>query len=90
MAKNNVGKKPISQEEYTTNKVLAVFSVCLLGVLVLMILERLLGYSNTWKTGVLVTRVLLGVGIVGAQQYVNAEKPAMPRLVTARQIGTYF
>ena len=63
MAKNNVGKKPISQEEYTTNKVLAVFSVCLLGVLVLMILERLLGYSNTWKTGVLVTRVLLGVGI---------------------------
>ena len=41
MAKNNVGKKPISQEEYTTNKVLAVFSVCLLGVLVLMILERL-------------------------------------------------
>ena len=66
MAKNNVGKKPISQEEYITNKVLAVFSVCLLGVLVLMILERLLGYSNTWKTGVLVTRVLLGVGIVGA------------------------
>jgi hypothetical protein len=66
LAKNNVGKKPISQEEYTTNKVLAVFSVCLLGVLVLMILERLLGYSNTWKTGVLVTRVLLGVGIVGA------------------------
>ena len=61
-----MGKKPISQEEYTTNKVLAVFSVCLLGVLVLMILERLLGYSNTWKTGVLVTRVLLGVGIVGA------------------------
>ena len=66
MAKNNVGKKPISQEEYTTNKVLAVFSVCLLGVLVLMILERLLGYSNTWKTGVLVTRVLLGVGIAAA------------------------
>ena len=46
MAKNNVGKKPISQEEYTTNKVLAVFSVCLLGVLVLMILERLLGLQQ--------------------------------------------
>ena len=61
-----MGKKPISQEEYTTNKVLAVFSVCLLGVLVLMILERLLGYSNTWKTGMLVTKVLLGVGVVGA------------------------
>ena len=27
MAKNNVGKKPISQEEYTTNKVLAVFAL---------------------------------------------------------------
>ncbi len=66
MAKNNVGKKPISQEEYTTNKVLAVFSVCLFGVLLLMVLERLLGYSNTWKTGLLVTRVLLGVGILGA------------------------
>ena len=36
MAKSNVGKKPISKEEYTTNKVLAVFSVCLLGVLVLI------------------------------------------------------
>ena len=29
-----MGKKPISEEEYTTNKVLTVFSVCLLGVLV--------------------------------------------------------
>ena len=46
MAKNNVGKKPISQEEYTTNKVLAVFRVCLLCVLVLMILERLLGAAS--------------------------------------------
>ncbi len=66
MAKSNVGKKPISQEEYTTNKVLTVFSVCLLGVLILMVLERLLGYSNTWSTGVIVTRVLLGISIVGA------------------------
>ena len=42
MAKSNVGKKPISKEEYTTNKVLTVFSVCLLGVLVLMVVQRLL------------------------------------------------
>lgn len=65
MAKGNVGKKPISEEEYTTNKVLTVFSVCLLGVLVLMVLQRLLDYTNTWSTGVLLGRILLGVGIVG-------------------------
>lgn len=66
MAKNNVGKKPISQEEYTTNKVLTVFSVCLLGVLILMVLERLLGYSNTWSTGMIVTKVLLVISVAGA------------------------
>ena len=65
MAKSNVGKKPISEEEYTTNKVLTVFSVCLLGVLVLMVLQRLLSYANTWGTGVLVSRILLGIGILG-------------------------
>lgn len=65
MAKGNVGKKPISQEEYITNKVLTVFSVCLLGVLVLMVLQRLLSYGNTWSTGMVVARVLLGIGVVG-------------------------
>ena len=65
MAKNNVGKKPISQEEYTTNKVLAVFSVCLLGVLVLMILQRLLNYGSTFMIGLIVTRILLAIGIIG-------------------------
>lgn len=63
MAKSNVGKKPISEEEYTTNKVLTVFSICLLGVLVLMVLQRLLNYANTWMTGMLVAKVLLGVGV---------------------------
>lgn len=65
MAKSNVGKKPISEEEYTTNKVLTVFSVCLLGVLVLMVLQRLLDYGNTWRTGILVCRILLGIGVLG-------------------------
>lgn len=65
MAKSNVGKKPISEEEYTTNKVLTVFSVCLLGVLVLMILQRLLDYFDTWQTGMLVTKILLGIGVLG-------------------------
>ena len=66
MAKSNVGKKPISEEEYTTNKVLTVFSICLLGVLVLMILQRLLDYGNTWATGMLVSKILLGIGVLGA------------------------
>ncbi|WP_125115669.1 hypothetical protein [Agathobaculum sp. Marseille-P7918] len=65
MAKSNVGKKPISEEEYTTNKVLTVFSVCLLGVLVLMVVQRLLDYTNTWSTGMLVSRILLGIGVLG-------------------------
>lgn len=66
MAKGNVGKKPISEEEYTTNKVLTVFSVCLLGVLVLMIVQRLLDYTSTWRTGMTVVKVLFGIGILGA------------------------
>lgn len=65
MSKNNVGRKTISKEEYTTNKVLTVFSVCLLGVLLLMIVQRLLDYANTWATGMLLVKVLLGVGVAG-------------------------
>lgn len=65
MAKTNVGKKPISKEEYTTNKVLTVFSVCLLGVLILMMLQRLLDYANTWSTGMLAVKALLVVGLIG-------------------------
>ena len=66
MAKSNVGKKPISEEEYTTNKVLTVFSICLLGVLVLMVLQRLLNYGSTVMAGFLMIKILLGIGIVGA------------------------
>ena len=65
MSKNNVGRKTISKEEYTTNKVLTVFSVCLLGVLLLMIVQRLLDYANTWATGMLLVKGLLGVGVAG-------------------------
>ncbi|MGI6182255.1 MAG: hypothetical protein ACOYIE_09300, partial [Agathobaculum sp.] len=65
MAKGNIKKKPISEDEYTTNKVLTVFSVCLLGVLVLMIVQRLLDYTNTWRTGMIVVKALFGVGVLG-------------------------
>ena len=65
MAKSNVGKKPISEEEYTTNKVLTVFSVCLLGVLVLMVLQRLLDYADIWRIGRITVGVLLAAGVAG-------------------------
>jgi len=65
LAKSKVSKKPISEEEYTTNKVLTVFSVCLAGVLVLMVLQRLLNYVSTWKIGRTLALVLLGVGVAG-------------------------
>ena len=41
------------------------FSVCLLGVLVLMILQRLLNYGSTFMIGLIVTRILLAIGIIG-------------------------
>ncbi len=65
LAKSKASKKPISEEEYTTNKVLTVFSVCLAGVLVLMVLQRLLNYVSTWRAGRTLALVLLGVGVVG-------------------------
>lgn len=65
MAKSNTSKKPISQEEYTTNKVLTVFTVCLMGVLLLMILQRLLDYANTWAVGMAVQKGLLVLGAIG-------------------------
>lgn len=65
MAKSNVKTKPISQDEYVTNKVLSVFTVCLLGVLLLMVLQRLMGYGNTWAVGALLCKVLIGVGALG-------------------------
>ena len=41
------------------------FSVCLLGVLVLMILQRLLNYGSTFMIGLIVTKILLAIGIIG-------------------------
>lgn len=93
MAKSNVGKKPISEEEYTTNKMLTVFSVCLLGVLVLMILQRLLDYANTWTTGRLVSQILLGIGILGLicgvvmlVREVSGKRQAARRVVCGRNV----
>lgn len=65
LAKTNSGKKPISQEEYVTNKVLSVFGTCLMGVLILMILQRLLDYGSTWRTGMMLQKALLVVSAAG-------------------------
>lgn len=86
LAKSKVSKKPISEEEYTTNKVLTVFSVCLLGVLVLMVLQRLLNYVSTWSAGRTLTLVLLGVGVGGAvfSLYLFAKERSGKRSVDKR------
>ncbi len=77
MAKSNVKKKPISEEEYKTNKVLAVFSACLGGVLLLMALQRLLNYAQTWKIGNIASLVLLctgGAGILCSLYFISRER----------------
>lgn len=53
------------KDDYITNKVLIVFSVCLLGVLALMGLYRLLDYGTTIRIGLTVLRVCIGVSAVG-------------------------
>lgn len=57
---------PNKQEDYLTNKVLAVFSVCLGGVLVLMGLRRLIDFGTTFLIGMMVLRILMGVAAIGA------------------------
>lgn len=64
MAKSS--KRSVKEEEYITNKVLSVFTVCLLGVLVLMVMQRLLGYGSTFMLGMVVQKALLVAGILGA------------------------
>lgn len=63
MAAKNVPQK---KEDYITNKVLAVFSICLTGVLVLMALRRLIDFGTTFLLGMTVLRVLIGLSAVGA------------------------
>ncbi len=93
MAKNKVSKQPISKEEYTTNKVLAVFSICLFGVLVLMVLQRLLDYAQTWQAGLLLVKTLLGVGVAGViwgivllSREAGGKKEVSNRLICGRNV----
>ena len=56
---------PQKKEEYITNKVLAVFTVCLSGVLVLMGLRKLIDFGTTYLLGMTVLRALMLAAAVG-------------------------
>lgn len=58
------GKADTKRSEYITNKVLLVFSGCLLGVLGLMFLNNVLGYSTHWQAALTAIEVLRVVGVV--------------------------
>lgn len=55
-------KKPDKKNDYITNKVLTVFTLCLLGVLALMFLNNMLGSSS---------KVMLGIQILNVGKYVG-------------------
>lgn len=63
MAANNVPKK--REEEYITNKVLIVFSLCLAGVLILMGIKNMVNYGYSYLRGMMLIRILMGVSAVG-------------------------
>ncbi|MBS5150691.1 MAG: hypothetical protein Q4A63_01270 [Butyricicoccus pullicaecorum] len=56
-------KEDPRKSDYITNKVLLVFSGCLLGVLGLMFLSNVLGYSTNYEVGLVAIRVLRVVGL---------------------------
>lgn len=56
-------KEDPRKSDYITNKVLLVFSGCLLGVLGLMFLSNVLGYSTNYEVGLIAIRVLRVVGL---------------------------
>ena len=59
-----IHKKP-NEKDYITNKVLATFSLCLLGVLLLMVLYRVAAYASTYMLGLRITQIICGIGILG-------------------------
>ena len=85
---------PQKKEEYITNKVLAVFTVCLSGVLVLMGLRKLIDFGTTYLLGMTVLRALMlaaAVGIaVGIVKMIREKKKGVDltyRIVTGRNIA---
>lgn len=58
-------KRKPNEKDYITNKVLSVFSLCLLGVLLLMLFYRVAAYGSTYMLGRQITWVVLGLGVLG-------------------------
>lgn len=94
MAAKNVPQK---KEDYITNKVLAVFSICLTGVLVLMGLRRLIDFGTTFLMGMMVLRVLIALSAVGVAGSIvlmlRERKQAVDcsfRIVTGRNLLIVF
>ena len=88
---------PQKQEDYITNKVLAVFTVCLGGVLILMGLKKLIDFGTTFTLGMMVVRILMGVSavgvLVGIWQLMRERKNNIDntyRIATGRHIITVF
>lgn len=65
-AKQMPNQNTKNRNDYVTNKVLTVFSICLLGVLGLMALNNMLNYSAHWQTALTVVQVLRIVGVIVA------------------------
>ncbi len=58
-------KHKISERDAVTNKVLAVFTICIVGIFVLMLIYGQLINASTWDRGRLIARIVLGLSIVG-------------------------
>lgn len=85
------------EEEYITNKVLVVFSLCLFGVLILMGVKNLVSHGNSYLTGMMVVRVLIGVSvlgmILGLFMFIREKKNHLStymRIVTGRNVFLVF
>lgn len=93
MAQKKTSQNPITRQEYTTNKVLAVFASCLVGVIILMLLQRLLDYGNTFRIGLYVCQALIVVaaivviwGAVLFFQEKNGKRSAENRIICGRNV----
>ncbi|MGE4549205.1 MAG: hypothetical protein AB7C89_06600 [Intestinibacillus sp.] len=58
-------KRKPNERDYITNKVLSVFTLCLVGVLLLMLLYRVAAYGSTYMLGRQLTGVVCGLGVLG-------------------------
>lgn len=65
MAMSKKTQKQIREDEFITNKVLAVFAVCLIGILWIMLLGRLFNYSGTITLGFTLQKVSIIIGGIG-------------------------